>query len=698
MPKSLFETDLCLPIKKLPRSLGVQTPPWLAVRLGRIPTDLTFETGQTSDQFDQILDRDLAAGAQIDRGGVVHHFGGPNDALGGIIHVEELPTGGARPPALDVIGTRIPGRDALSDECGNDMRGMQVEIVARTVEVHRKKVGTVQGVLTAVAVEHHHRGLLGDSVRSVRRFRIALPEIFLREGDRRVTGIGTDRARLDELLDAVHTRLFDQVQGHRHVREEVPTGVVEIRTDPPHFGGQVDDDIGTCVDVEPRSTIFGGEVVVTTARYEDITDTPLLKSLEHEMAEKSGTTGHDDSFLIQIQDGPPLQSPYHRRFGPKRKNKEEEGTLSRRCPAEPAGGVIDGRDHRIDHAVEIQFIAHDTVTLDAHRAQRGAIRQRLLEDALERCRTSRLHQPAVAVSNQIELGAVTFGGDDRQAPRHRLLDRKPPHAGKNEEVGRAKRRIECFAVERTMKGDSPGETFLGKHTSRLEPGTVTHDVDRCGEAFAKGGHGIEEKVESLSGIQTTHEEQAGATLEIEWTIRCGVIRSRCDRVVGDRDSIGVDTEFDVLFLRFRAVGDQAIEGVEQSLAHRGAHAAKVRAHHQRSKSPADDRDALGLQPANAALGREQTGVAGHDRDIGSEVLQPLGETGLPDHFERTTEKMTVWNGRVLGHRKLVGDDDAMRVGRDPGEDSETAIETLLESLVDRLAIQRQDEVLNGDSS
>src|SRR5690349_1084800 len=49
------------------RMAGVEASPRLPVRLGRIPHDAAFETGQSRDEFDEVLDRNLRGAPQVDR-------------------------------------------------------------------------------------------------------------------------------------------------------------------------------------------------------------------------------------------------------------------------------------------------------------------------------------------------------------------------------------------------------------------------------------------------------------------------------------------------------------------------------------------------------------------------------------------------------------------------------------------------------
>ena len=76
--------------KALLRPAHIQLAPGLAVGFARVPHDAPVETGQAGDGFGQILDADLEAAAKVDRATLVIASGRQQDALGGVLHVEEL--------------------------------------------------------------------------------------------------------------------------------------------------------------------------------------------------------------------------------------------------------------------------------------------------------------------------------------------------------------------------------------------------------------------------------------------------------------------------------------------------------------------------------------------------------------------------------------------------------------------------------
>ena len=78
---TLFKSNLCFPAHQVFRSLYIEASAGLAVGFGGVPFDFVCdcvfacETGELGDHVDQVFDRDLHVGSQVDRGWVVHLLG-----------------------------------------------------------------------------------------------------------------------------------------------------------------------------------------------------------------------------------------------------------------------------------------------------------------------------------------------------------------------------------------------------------------------------------------------------------------------------------------------------------------------------------------------------------------------------------------------------------------------------------------------
>ncbi len=97
------------------RPAGVDAAAGLTVGLGRVPADLAVEPGGVGDELDQVPDRQLLVGAEVDRLGAVVALGRQHDALGGVVDVEELAARRPGAPHLDVVVAGLDRVDALLD-------------------------------------------------------------------------------------------------------------------------------------------------------------------------------------------------------------------------------------------------------------------------------------------------------------------------------------------------------------------------------------------------------------------------------------------------------------------------------------------------------------------------------------------------------------------------------------------------------
>ena len=104
----------------------------LAVGLGRVPHDLALEAGGVRDQLGQVADGDLVARAEVDR-------------LGAVIALApraQIPSAASSTYRNSRVGLPSPqsttsscGLEHLPDQGRNDVRPLEVEVVARAEEV-----------------------------------------------------------------------------------------------------------------------------------------------------------------------------------------------------------------------------------------------------------------------------------------------------------------------------------------------------------------------------------------------------------------------------------------------------------------------------------------------------------------------------------------------------------------------------------
>ena len=241
---------------------GYLTAAWLTVGPMGIPLDTTGEAAQFGDQHRKIGDSDFLAGAEIDRLRIVVKFCGFDDPLGCVVHVEEFSASTAASPTGDGLGTRGRRMAELTNHGRDHVRRLSVEIVARPVEIDRNQIDAVESVLRAIRIEHDAQRALGHAVGGVGFLGLTGPQVVLAEGNRAVLGVRAHRAHLDEFLDVPSARLLNQMQAHSHVGIEESSGLLLIRADAAHFGGQMNDNVRRRLVEEAGDILCVGKVVL----------------------------------------------------------------------------------------------------------------------------------------------------------------------------------------------------------------------------------------------------------------------------------------------------------------------------------------------------------------------------------------------------------------------------------------------------
>lgn len=80
----------------------IQLTAWLTVGFGRVPNNASMKTGQPGNGLQQVANADLGAASQIDGFTIVIMLGCAQDAVGGILDIEELARRRAITPGFDL--------------------------------------------------------------------------------------------------------------------------------------------------------------------------------------------------------------------------------------------------------------------------------------------------------------------------------------------------------------------------------------------------------------------------------------------------------------------------------------------------------------------------------------------------------------------------------------------------------------------
>src|SRR5438034_6927062 len=189
---------------------GIELAPRLPVRLRGIKPDIALKAAHLRNEAGKVSDASLLTAAEIDRLRAIVALHCRDNACCAVPHVQELAGRLPRAPDGDRSIARIDRLDALADERGYNVRRSRVEVVARPIQIRWQQVDRVEAELLAIGLRLYEQHLLGQSIRGVRLFWIAGPEIVLVKRHRGELWIRADRANRHKLLHARKARALHE--------------------------------------------------------------------------------------------------------------------------------------------------------------------------------------------------------------------------------------------------------------------------------------------------------------------------------------------------------------------------------------------------------------------------------------------------------------------------------------------------------
>jgi hypothetical protein len=186
------------------------------------------------------------------------------------------------------------------------MGRLEIEVVARPVEVDGEQVNDVEPVLLTVSLAAHEERLLCDAIRGVRLLWVAVPQVVLGERGGCVLRIRADRPEHDELRHAREPALLEHVRAHDEVRMPEAAWRGAVRADAAGERGKVEDELRLRLLEEARCVLLAREVVVGRARNNDL-PAVLLEPLDEVRADKAGASRHERLHQTLLQSTRPIQ-------------------------------------------------------------------------------------------------------------------------------------------------------------------------------------------------------------------------------------------------------------------------------------------------------------------------------------------------------------------------------------------------------
>ena len=205
------------------------------------------------------------------------------------------PTGGCRLAGRRPARRRHLGLVELPDERRQQVAGLQVEVVARAVEVGRHQGDAFRPVLAGEAAAQLDAGDLGDGVGAVGLLERAGEEVLLLERLRRQPGIDAGAAQEDEPLGTRAERLVDDVHLDGQVLLDEFVGVLPVRQDAAHAGGGQDHGLAAGAGPEEVSRLaLVGQVELGLAAGEDVLVAAGLERAHDRASHQAGVARHID--------------------------------------------------------------------------------------------------------------------------------------------------------------------------------------------------------------------------------------------------------------------------------------------------------------------------------------------------------------------------------------------------------------------
>ena len=207
---------MCLPSESM-NPVDIQQFAGCAVGLRRIVLDSAFKTDNICYELGQFRNTGVFPHAGVDRfrAAVVTHQ--EKTGRSKVVDVEKLAPWRTGSPNRHRIGSREFGVVKSPNQSGKNVGVLQIEIIARAVEIGRHDTDRIEAVLPTVGLAGKNAGNLGDGVSVVRWFERPCQQVFLADRLGRELGIDAGRTEKEQFGDTVFPGAVDDVSLNQQV-------------------------------------------------------------------------------------------------------------------------------------------------------------------------------------------------------------------------------------------------------------------------------------------------------------------------------------------------------------------------------------------------------------------------------------------------------------------------------------------------
>src|ERR1700679_2060016 len=211
------QTDPCAPAQRM-HARHIQQLARRAIGLGRVESQLTSKPKLRGHQLCQLADRHIFSRSYVDQRRMliadqlmeltIRKLHQDDACLCQIVAIEQLAPRRAGTPYFDkALSSRLRLHN-LAHQCRQHMRGLEIEVVMRTVKIRRHRRQVLRPVLTVIGPAHLDPGDLRQRIRPIRRLQRTRQQILLADRLRSQPRIDTARSQKEQ---PPHARLTARV-------------------------------------------------------------------------------------------------------------------------------------------------------------------------------------------------------------------------------------------------------------------------------------------------------------------------------------------------------------------------------------------------------------------------------------------------------------------------------------------------------